>query len=154
MQVGVLGQCGGTAERGGNGADRRSALDPAGLSAAGGAPDLQDWRAKQIREWLLLLLRFAITRDPEDELAASIMAEGIDSLGRLWGKAVPTFFRRSSNEVCQAIRAPDDPAREPILKTHIRRIEQPELRRAFQAAVHFEHRGTVPFARLRGGTSG
>jgi hypothetical protein len=30
----------------------------------------QDWRASRIREWLLLLLRFAITCDPMDQAAA------------------------------------------------------------------------------------
>ena len=38
----------------------------------------QDARAG---EWLLLLLRFAITRDPKDEAAVIAMADGIDALG-------------------------------------------------------------------------
>jgi hypothetical protein len=41
----------------------------------------QDWRAGRIREWLLLLLRFAITWDPKDEAAALAMADEIDALG-------------------------------------------------------------------------
>src|SRR5262249_57011165 len=35
----------------------------------------QDWRAARIREWLLLLLRFAVTRDVKDEVSASAMAD-------------------------------------------------------------------------------
>jgi hypothetical protein len=85
-------------------------------------------------------LRFAITRDPEDELAVLMMANGIDSLGRQWGRAAPTFFRRSSDEVCKAITALDDPKREAILKRHILRIEHLPMRRAFEAAVHSEER--------------
>ena len=34
----------------------------------------QDWRAGRIREWLLLVLRFAITCDPKDQGAAFAMA--------------------------------------------------------------------------------
>jgi hypothetical protein len=120
----------------GGAVDRRPALACAGMSAAGGALDPPDGRARQVREWLFLLLRFAITRDPEDEHAVLMAASGFDSLGRQWGRAAPTFFRRSSEEVCEAIRALDDPGREAILKKHILRIEHPGLRRAFQAAVH------------------
>jgi hypothetical protein len=39
----------------------------------------QDWRAGRIREWLLLLLRFAITRDPKDEPAVFAMANSFCS---------------------------------------------------------------------------
>src|SRR6266536_1306416 len=40
----------------------------------------QDWRASRIREWLLLLLRFAITCDPKDQAAVFAMADEIDAL--------------------------------------------------------------------------
>jgi hypothetical protein len=142
MQAGttVLKQGGQVVERPSGAEHRRPALVPAALSVASGALDLQDGRAQQVSEWLFLLLRFAITRNPDDELAVLMMANGIDSLGRQWGRAAPTFFRRSSDEVCKAIRALDDPGRDVILKKHIRRIEHPGLRRAFQAAVHCEQR--------------
>jgi hypothetical protein len=137
--VSALEQAGG-AGRAGNAAKGSPALVSAGFSLAGGAVDPQNERANQVREWLFLLLRFAITWEPDDELAVIMMANGIDSLGRQWGRAAPTFFRRSSDQVCKAITALDDPRREAILKEHIRRIEQPGLRRAFQAAVHSEER--------------
>jgi hypothetical protein len=73
-----------------------------------------------------------------------MVAEGIASLGRQWGRARRPFFRRSSDELCRAITTPDDPGREAILKKHIRRIEHPGLRRAFQAVVHFEERAQTP----------
>ncbi len=138
--VSALEQGGRAAERAGSAAKRHQTLVSAGLSAAGSGVDLQDGQARQVREWLFLLLRFAITLDPEDELAVLMMANGIDSLGRKWGRAAPTFFRRSSDEVCKAVTDLDDPKREAILKTHIRRIEHLGLRRAFQAAVHSEER--------------
>src|SRR5262245_10167923 len=78
----------------------------------------QDWRACRIREWLLLLLRFAITCDPEDQAAAFAMADEIDALGLEWRPSAPSFFRRTSGEVCAAITALEDPKRATILKDH------------------------------------
>ncbi len=105
----------------------------------------QDWRAGRIREWLLLVLRFAITCDPKDQAAAFAMADEIDALGYQSRPSAPTFFRRASGEVCEAINALEDPRRITILKKHIARIDDPRLRRAFQAAVDLE-RGSRPAA--------
>jgi hypothetical protein len=57
----------------------------------------QDWRAGRIREWLLLLLRFAITRNTKDQAAALAMADEIDALGHRWRPSAPSFFRRTSD---------------------------------------------------------
>lgn len=115
-------------------------LTPAALTAMNGAPGQQDWLALRIRDWLSLLLCFAITRDPEDEAAALSMAADIDSLGSRWGSSLPTFFRRTNNEVCSAICCSDDPEREIVLKRHLARIDDLRLRRAFRAAVDLERR--------------
>jgi hypothetical protein len=98
----------------------------------------QDARAGRIREWLLLLLRFAITRDPKDEAGVIAMADEIDALGLQWRPSAPSFFRRRSSEVCKMITALDDPRRATVLKRHIARIDDPRLRHAFQAAVDIE----------------
>ena len=52
----------------------------------------------------------------------------------------PSFFRRTSSEVCNAITTPDDPKRNAILAKHLARIDDLRLRRAFQAAIGLEHR--------------
>jgi hypothetical protein len=103
-----------------------------------GANSSQERRAGRIREWLLLLLRFAITRDAKDEAAALAVADEIDALGLRWRPSAPSFFRRTCREVCKAIAAPDDSKRAAILKQHLARIDDPRLRRAFQAAVEPE----------------
>jgi hypothetical protein len=109
-----------------------------------------DWRACRIREWLLLLLRFAITCDPEDQAAAFAMADEIDALGLEWRPSAPSFFRRTSGEVCKMVIALDDPRRATILKDHIARIDDPRLRRAFQAAVDLERGSpTAPYEEKR-----
>ena len=104
----------------------------------------QDWRAGRIREWLLLVLRFAITCDPKDQAAVFAMADEIDALGQQWRPSAPSFFRRTSDDVCKAITARDDPKRVSILKRHIARIDDPRLRRAFQAVIGLERESQPP----------
>jgi hypothetical protein len=99
----------------------------------------RDWRAALVREWLLLLLRLAVTHDANDEAAALAMADQLDSLGLQWRPSRPTFFRRTSEEVCQAITATDDPKRASVLRKHLRRIEDRRLQRAFAAAAELDH---------------
>jgi hypothetical protein len=112
-------------------------------SATNATSDPQDWAARQVREWLLLLLRFAITTDPKDLSATLALADEIDARGVQWRPSAPSFFRRSTNDVCKAITALDDPKRAAILKRHLARIDSPVLRRAFRAAVNFDEQ-TVP----------
>jgi hypothetical protein len=104
-------------------------------STTNGAIGSAEWRAAQIREWLLLLLRFAITHDPGDQAAVLYVASEIDSLGLRRTQSAPSFFRRTSTEVCNAIITRDDPKRNAILARHFARIDDLRLRRAFQAAI-------------------
>jgi hypothetical protein len=97
-----------------------------------------DWQQRKIREWLLLLLRFAITRDPKDEAAAFAMADELDALGLHWRPSAPGFFLRTSREVCNALAEPASPRRTAILRKHARRIDEARLRQAFQAAVSLQ----------------
>src|SRR5262249_32222661 len=105
----------------------------------------QDWRAGRIREWLLLLVRFAITCDPKDQAAVFAMADEIDAFGLQWRPFPPRFFCRTSRGGCAAIPRAGDSKRATTLKKHIARIDDPRLRRAFQAAVDLE-RGSRPAA--------
>jgi hypothetical protein len=72
------------------------------------------------------------------------MADEIDALGQQWRPSAPSFFRRTSGEVCKAITARDDPKRASILKRHIARIDDPRLRRAFQAVIGLERESQPP----------
>jgi hypothetical protein len=98
-----------------------------------GASGSQDWQDREVREWLLLLLRFAVTRAPADRSAARAMANELDSLGLRW-KPI-RFFRRTTDEICEAILAVGDAHNDAVLRRHIARIDDPRLKRAFQAAV-------------------
>jgi hypothetical protein len=90
---------------------------------------------RKIRKWLLLLLRFAVTREPADAAAIVAAANDLDMIGRRWAESAPSFFRRTSAEVCNAIISREDRGRTAVLKRHIARIDELRLRRAFQAAL-------------------
>ena len=111
--------------------------------------DPQDWAARQVREWLLLLLRFAVTSDPKDQSATLALADEIDACGLQWRPSAPSFFRRTTNELCKAITTLDDPKSVAILKRHLARIDAPALRRAFQAAVNMDERTASSTRRRR-----
>ncbi len=97
------------------------------------APD--DWGARKVREWLLLLLRFAVTRDSRDLHAACAMADEIDAVGLRSSASAPSFFLRATTELCAALAAEEDPERNAVIKRHLTRIEDIRLRRAFRAAA-------------------
>jgi hypothetical protein len=97
-----------------------------------------DWRGWKLREWLLHLLRFAVTRDLSDQAAVLALADEIDSagigLGVTWRPTAPRFFLRTSEEVCEAILAGDADGNA-VLRKHATRIDDRRLRSAFEAAV-------------------
>jgi hypothetical protein len=83
---------------------------------------------------LLLLLPFAVTRERAERLAVLAAADELDASGAKRA-AAPRFFNRTSKEVCEAILAPGDQHAHDVLRRHAERIEDPRLRRAFEAAV-------------------
>lgn len=94
-----------------------------------------DHNASKIREWLLALLRFAVTRQQSDHAIALAAADRLDSLGTQWWPAAPRFFTRTTDEVCAAIAATADGQDSIVLRRHLERIDDVRLRRAFQAAL-------------------
>jgi hypothetical protein len=109
------------------------------------------WQAKQVGDWLVAILRFAITLDESDWQIASNIAEAIDRLGRVDGPSF-SFFRRTTGELCHAIADTHDPNRAAVLRRHLGRVDDPRYRRAFAAAVNLEHgigATTAPSARTR-----
>ena len=99
-----------------------------------------DWRDRKVREWLLLLLRFAVTREATDQVAALALADQLDSLGIGWKRAKPSFFVKTSIEVSNAVLAVRDGENNSVLRRHLARIDDPRLRRAFRAAVGLQRR--------------
>jgi hypothetical protein len=117
------------------------------MVAERGPPDPRD---RKVREWLLLLLRFAVTREPSDHSAVLVMADKLDSLGGSSRQAGPTFFLRTSEAVCEAIGTAGDPHSNDVLRRHIARIDDRRLRQAFRAAIDLQE---VPLPQQRGDKS-
>ena len=97
-----------------------------------------DWRDRKVREWLLLLLRFAITLEPIDQAAALAVADELNSLGIGLTRTKPSFFVKTSIELSNAILAVRDGHNNTVLRRHLARIDDPRLRRAFRAAVDLQ----------------
>ncbi|MDI1343349.1 MAG: hypothetical protein PSV22_04495, partial [Pseudolabrys sp.] len=69
----------------------------------------QEWPAQKVREWLLALLRFAVTLDQADLATVQAIAIEMDRLGSHLDTATFAFLARSSAEFCHAIANKDDP---------------------------------------------
>ncbi len=95
----------------------------------------QERRAAALREWLLAILRFAVTRDQTDLAAVRSMAYALDRLGSHPDTTSFTFFATSSRAFCRAIAEQDDPHRATILRRELARIDDPRLRRTLEAAI-------------------
>ena len=89
--------------------------------------------AARIKEWLLAILRFAVTLAPADRVAVLAVANELDRPSDT--REAFSFFARTSAEVCNAIASADDPSARAILRAHLARIDEPRIRRAFEAAL-------------------
>jgi len=86
--------------------------------------------SRAIEEWLLSILRFAITSDDVDRAAVLAVAADMDRRGSRF-----TFFVRTSVTVCDAIVAKDSAEADAALRTFVRAIDHSTLRRAFKAVL-------------------
>lgn len=111
-------------------ADRRSEI-------VSPSPPILAHHEVRIREWLLRLLRFVITNDPSDQIAAFTTADEMDAGCRRWQPSGRTFFTRTTKEICAAVLSSDDPAHLLVLRKHLQRIDEPRLKRAFESRVGF-----------------
>ena len=93
-------------------------------------------RTKKVRDWLLTILRYAVTLHDADRSAVLVIAEEIDKLGS-HAEEPPAFkfFRRTSIELCSAILDAQNSKKSAVLHLHLKRIDDGRLRRAFEAAI-------------------
>jgi hypothetical protein len=108
-----------------------------------------DWQARKVKNWLLAISRFSLTLGSGDELAVMAMADEIDRLGFIGKRPSFSFFQRTSIELCNAIKDGEYLCRKLILRSHLARIDEHRLRRAFCAAAGLERedelKSIVPF---------
>jgi hypothetical protein len=107
------------------------------------AVDLDLWRAKKVKDWLLAILRFAVTLEQADKSAVLAIADEMDRSGFCVNKTAFTFFGRTSSALCRAIADQDDPQRLSVLRRHISRIDDHRLRRALAAAIDLRTIGSL-----------
>jgi hypothetical protein len=98
---------------------------------------IDEQNRQKIDDWLLALLRFAITRGTADRTAAVEFARLLDA-AKTRAIRPGTFFVRTTVEVCQAIDWANDRSRILVLRRHLARIENPRLGSAFRVAVGLE----------------
>ena len=93
---------------------------------------------KRVRDWLLALLRYAVTLHDADKSAVLVIAEEIDKLGsHAEGRSTFKFFRRTSIELCRAILDKHNSKASAVLRLHLNRIDDYRLKRAVEAAIEF-----------------
>jgi hypothetical protein len=96
------------------------------------------WQARKVQDWLLAIVRFAITLAPADRQTVLVIAQEMDGLGFLPGRSSFSYFVRTSTDVCRAIADRDDPRRTAILRRHLATIGDRRLRRTTAAAIDLE----------------
>jgi hypothetical protein len=101
-------------------------------------PARNDWLDRKVRDWLLAVLRFAMTVEEADRFNVLAMAEDMDRLGYWPARSPFGFFSNTSTELCRALAKLDDPDSLGVLRRHLNRIDDARIRRAMAAAVGFQ----------------
>jgi len=90
-------------------------------------------QSRQVRNWLLAILRFALTLDQVDRAAVIAKAAEMDQLGS--GHPQFTYFVRTSTEFCNCIVDQAIINKAEVLRDLLRNIEDGRLRRSLEAAL-------------------
>jgi hypothetical protein len=99
-------------------------------------PDKVTWeQAHRVREWLLAVLRFAVTLEPADRAAVLAIAEQMDRLGFPANQPSFSFFVRTSTEFCKSIVAAEGAEKRFALSHYLGKIDDDRLRRAFESVL-------------------
>jgi len=94
--------------------------------------------AEKVDDWLLAILRFAITLRRDDRAAVMAKAQVLDLSHSEWPRKSFAFFKRTSLELCDAIADKTSPNRGVIIRRQLARIDNPRLRQAFEAASELD----------------
>lgn len=105
------------------------------MTAAAGESERQ---GRKVGDWLLAILRFAVTREERDRAGVMAAARAMDQAAARCEDVAFSFFVRASEEVCAAIGAEQAPDRRRRLAGFLRRIEDRRLRRALEAVLEFK----------------
>lgn len=94
-------------------------------------------QSERIRNWLLTILRFAVTQDDTDRMRVLDAARELDHQAPD-GNPSFSFFARTSAEVWNAIVADADARRQAVLNRLFNTIDDRRLRCALEAATELQ----------------
>ncbi len=93
-------------------------------------------QSRQVRDWLLAILRFALMLGPADRAAVMAKAADMDRLGSGKGPSQFTYFVRTSVEFCNRIVDQRIIDKAEVLRGYLRKIDDDDcLRRSLEAAL-------------------
>jgi hypothetical protein len=99
----------------------------------------------RIREWLLGILRFAVTLEPCDRTAVMCLAAEMDRLGASTTQSGFSYFTRTSAKLCDCIVAKHEFDKLAELCLYIEKIDDRRLRRAFEGALFAKRNKSARF---------
>jgi hypothetical protein len=89
----------------------------------------------RIRDWLLGVLRFAVTLEQCDRVAVMCLAGEMDRRGSNTTQSGFKYFSRTSTKLCDCIVAKHDFEKLAELRLHIEKMDDYRLRRALEGAL-------------------
>ncbi len=95
--------------------------------------------SRRIREWLLGILRFAVTLEQCDRTAVMCLAAEMDRLGAITTQSAFSYFTRTSAKLCDCVAAKHDADKLAELRLYVQKIDDRRLRRALEGVL-FENR--------------
>lgn len=93
------------------------------------------WHHQMLQNWLLLILKFAITREDADRAAILDQATALDSLDQNQPERSFCYFVQTSRALCDAVQQNETQASRLRLLQHAARIDNPRLKQAFLGAI-------------------
>ena len=98
----------------------------------------------RVEDWLLAILRFAVTLQEADKTAVLAMAHNMDRLSSHREPATFTFFVSTTTEFCNAISDRDYPERIGIIRRQLGRVDDARLRQAIEGAMGLAEAPATP----------
>lgn len=104
---------------------------------------------EKITDWLLAVLRFAITRGDADRVSLLAMASELDRPQLTADTGSFAFFRTTTIQLCAAIADKHSDQRVKILRRHFNHIGNLRLRAALEAATGLKEADHAPASSSR-----
>ncbi len=99
---------------------------------------------RRIREWLLAILRFAVTLAQCDRGAVMCLAAEMDRLGPAWSHSAFRYFTKTSIKFCNSIVEKRNLEKAAELRFYLKNINDDRLRRALEAAIFEKPQESAP----------